>query len=57
MKPLCNTGSSALLCDDLDGWEGEVGRRIKRGGIYVYLQEIPVVVELYIIKLYSNKNK
>ena len=26
------------LCDDLEGWDAEVGGRLEREGIYVYLQ-------------------
>ena len=28
--------SSVVLCNDLDRWEGEVGGRSKRDGIYMY---------------------
>ena len=35
-----------MLCDDLEGWDwGEVGGRLKREGIYVYLWLIHVVVQ------------
>ena len=34
-----------MLCDDPEGWVGEVGRMRKREGIYVYLELIPVVVQ------------
>ena len=30
-----------MLCDDLEGWEG----KLKREGIYVYIQLIPVVIQ------------
>ena len=34
-----------MLCDDVPGWnEREVGRRLRRKGIYVYLQLIYTVV-------------
>ena len=34
------------LCDDLEGWDGvSMGGRLKREGIYVYLQVIHVVQE------------
>ena len=35
-----------MLCDDLEGWDGKwVGGRLKKGGIYVYLQMIHAVVQ------------
>ena len=34
-----------VLCDDLDGRSGRVGRRLKREGICVYIQLIHVAVE------------
>ena len=34
-----------VLCNDLEGWDGgEVGGRLKREGIYVYIQLIHDVV-------------
>ena len=35
---------SLLLCDDLEGWDGGMGGRLKREGIYVYIWLIHVVV-------------
>ena len=34
-----------MLCDDLSSWDGEVGGRIKREGIYVYLYLIHIIVQ------------
>ena len=34
-----------MLCDDLDGWDGGVGGRSKREGIYVYISLIHFTVE------------
>ena len=36
-----------LLCDDLEGWDGVVvvGGRLKKEGMYVYIQLIHVVVQ------------
>ena len=36
-----------MFCEDLEGWDGGggVGRRLRRAGIYVYLQLIYVVVQ------------
>ena len=36
---------SLVLCDDLEGWHAGVGGRLKREGIYVYLQLIHSVVQ------------
>ena len=34
-----------MLCDDLDGWDGDgVGRKSKRKRIYVYIELIHLVV-------------
>lgn len=30
-------GTSSVLRDDLKGWDGEMGRRLKRKEVYVYL--------------------
>ena len=35
---------SLLLRDDLEGWDGEMGRRLKREVIYVYIWLIHVIV-------------
>ena len=35
---------SLVLCDDLEGWDGEVGGRLKRKEIHVHLRLIHVVV-------------
>ena len=34
-----------MLCDDLEGWDGGVEGRLKRKGIYVYIQQIHFVVQ------------
>ena len=28
---------SSLLCDDLEGWEGEAGERLSREGLHTYI--------------------
>ena len=38
----CYRDLSLVLCDDLEGWDLGVGGRLKREGIYVYLQLILV---------------
>ena len=35
---------NSVLCDDLEGWDGRAGGRLKREGIYVYVQLIHDVV-------------
>jgi len=34
-----------VLCDDLEGWDGGLGGRFERKGIYVYIQLIHSVVQ------------
>ena len=34
-----------MLCDDLEGWDGGMGGRVKREWIYVYLWLIHTVVQ------------
>ena len=51
-----------MLCDDLEGWDGELGGKLKREGIYVFLQLIHVVVQQklaqqIVMQLYSNLKK
>ena len=52
---MCETGSSweaaaqhrelsSVLCDDPAGWDEGLGGRLKREGIYVYLQLIHIVI-------------
>ena len=36
---------SSVLCGDLDEWDGEVGGKIKRKGIYVYILLIHFAVQ------------
>lgn len=36
----CCTARGAQLCDDREGWGGAVAGRVKREGIYVYLELI-----------------
>ena len=36
---------SSVVCDDPEGWDGVVGGRSKREGIYVYIQLIHTVVQ------------
>ena len=35
---------SLALCDDLEGWDGKVGGRLKTEGLHVYLWLIHIVV-------------
>ena len=40
-KLLCNTGSPAWLsCDDLEGWDGRRGQRLKREVIYIIVADL-----------------
>ena len=34
-----------MLCDDLKGWDGGVGRRLTREGLHVYIRLIHAVVQ------------
>ena len=34
-----------MLCDSLEEWDGRVGGRLKREGIYVYLQLTDTVAQ------------
>ena len=36
---------SLVLCDDLKGWNGRMGQRLKREGIYVYTRLIHDAVQ------------
>ena len=36
---------SSVLCDDIEGWDGRVGGRSKREGIYVYIELIHTVIQ------------
>ena len=40
---------SSVLCDNLEGWAGGVGGRVKREGIYVYLQLIHFAIQQKLI--------
>ena len=41
---LQNRELSSLLCDDLEWWDGGMGGRSKREGVYVYVQLIHFTV-------------
>ena len=34
-----------MLCDDLEGWDGVVGGRLKKEGICVYIELIHIVLQ------------
>ena len=34
-----------VLCDDLEGWDSGVGGRLRREGMYVYIQLIHVAAQ------------
>jgi len=34
-----------VLCDDLEGWDGVVGGRLKKEGICVYIELIHIVLQ------------
>ena len=34
-----------MLCNDLEGWDGRVGERLKREGIFVFIWLIYIVVQ------------
>ena len=38
-------GAQTALCDDLEGWDGGVGGRLKREGIYVYLLLVHFIIQ------------
>ena len=44
-KLLHNTGCSVQCPVNLEGWDGKVRERLRREGIYVYLQQIHIVVQ------------
>ena len=51
-----------MLCDDLEGWDGGLGGKLKREEIYVFLRLIHVVVQQklaqqIVMQLYSNLKK
>lgn len=39
-----------MLCDDIDGWKGRLGDRLKREGIYAFVRLIHDVQQ----KLYTE---
>ena len=34
-----------MICDDLEGWDGRAEGRLKKEGLYVYLQLIHVFIQ------------
>lgn len=44
-------GSASALCDDLNGWMGWCGRRLKRERIYVHIQLVHFFVQQKLIPL------
>ena len=46
-----------MLCDDLEGWKGGVGGRLKRKGTYVHMAGSCCCRADTNITLYSNKNQ
>ena len=44
-----------MLCDDLEGWDGGgVEGRLKRKGIYVYLQLIHFILQQKLIQYFKS---
>lgn len=48
-----------MLWDEVEGWDGGVGGRLKKEGLYVYIWQIHVVVQQKLMQhcrvIYSNK--
>ena len=48
---------SLVLCDDLEGWDGGDVGRLRKEGIYVYLELIHAVVQQKTIENKLKKKK
>ena len=40
----CTENPKLVLCDNLEGWDGEGGERVQEGGAHIYLWPVHVDV-------------